>query len=44
MVDLDYEKLRTRRRLLLSLKTTDGNGLILIGSYSHEITMNKTIN
>jgi hypothetical protein len=42
MVDLEYEKLRTRRRLLLSylgrrMEWADLN----CGSYSHEITMNK---
>jgi hypothetical protein len=43
-VDLDYEKLRTRRRLLLSLIEDDGWEWadLNCGSYSHEITMNKT--
>jgi hypothetical protein len=44
MVDLEYEKLRTRRRLLLSLIKDDGWEWtdLNCGSYNHEITMDKT--
>ena len=44
MVDLEYEKLRTRRRLLLSLIKDDGWEWIDLncGSYNHEIIMNET--
>jgi hypothetical protein len=42
MVDLEYEKLRTRRRLLLSLLKDDGWEWtdLNCGSYNHEIIMN----
>ena len=44
MVDLEYEKLRTRRRLLLSLLKDYGWEWIDLncGSYNHEIIMNET--
>jgi hypothetical protein len=45
MVDLEYEKLRTRRRLLLSLLKDDGwNGLTLIvEAINNEYMNNKLI-
>jgi hypothetical protein len=44
MVDLEYDKLKTRRRLLLSLLRDDGWEWadLKSGSYNHEINMNET--